>query len=73
MGWEGGEKGRREREYYVRPEKESVNEMQKEVCSGVCLLGHTVLHKLQKQVEEEVEEAEGEQRKGGGQRWELAQ
>ena len=46
------------------PEKESVNKMQKEVCRGECLLGHRVLHKLSKQVVEEVEEA-GRAEKGG--------
>lgn len=56
------------RENYVRPEKESVNEMQKEVCRGEHLLGHRALHKLPKQVE-----AEGGHRKGSGQRRELAQ
>ena len=65
MGWEGGEKGRRERENHVRPQKESVNGKQKQGYRGVCLLGYRVLHKLQKHVEEEVEEAEGGQRKGG--------
>ena len=46
------------------PETESVNKMQKEVCRGECLLGHRVLHKLSKQVGEEVEEA-GRAEKGG--------
>lgn len=73
QGWGMGEKKTCGRERIMRVQKSSQSMRFRRKYAGRCLLGQRALHKLQKQVEEKMKEAEGGQRKGGGQRRESAQ